>query len=494
MFSKWMSRATLGALTLAATMGIASAKSTITVGMQLEPPHLDPTSAAAGAIDSVLYANVFEGLTRFGPDGSVNPGLAESWEISEDGLTYTFKLREGVKFHDGTDMNAEDVKFSLDRARAEDSVNAQKALFEGIKDIEVVDPLTVKVTLSKPNGSFLFNMAWGDAVIVAPESIDGIKEKPVGTGAFVFESWLQGDRIELAKNAEYWGEPAKLEHVTFKFISDPTAAFASVMAEDVDVFTAFPAPENLPQFEADPRFQVLVGSTEGETILSTNNKMPPFDNVKVREALAHAIDRQAIIDGAMFGYGTPIGTHFAPHNPDYVDLTGMNAYDPEKAKALLAEAGYPDGFKTTLKLPPPSYARRGGEIIAAQLAAVGIEAEITNMEWGLWLELVFSNKDYGLTIVSHTEPMDIGIYARPDYYFQYDSAEAQGLMAKLSETTDPAARSGILKEMQELIAKDYVNGYLFQLAALTVAKAGVQGLWANAPTQATDLTAVSWVD
>jgi len=305
---------------------------------------------------------------------------------------------------------------------------------------------------------------------------------------------LQGDRIELAKNAEYWGEPAVLEHVTFKFISDPTAAFAAVMAEDVDVFTAFPAPENLPQFEADPRFQVLVGSTEGETILSTNNKMPPFDNIKVREAVAHAIDRQAIIDGAMFGYGTPIGTHFAPHNPDYVDLTGMSSYAPELSKKLLAEAGFPEGFKTTLQLPPPSYARRGGEIVAAQLAAVGIEAEITNVEWGLWLELVFSNKDFGLTIVSHTEPMDIGIYARPDYYFQYDSAGAQALMEKLAETTDPAARSVILKDMQTLIAKDYVNGYLFQLAALTVAKANVQGLWANAPTQATDLTAVSWAD
>ncbi|MGH1453890.1 MAG: ABC transporter substrate-binding protein [Paracoccaceae bacterium] len=494
MFSKWMSRATLGALTLAATMGMATAKSTITVGMQLEPPHLDPTSAAAGAIDQVLYANVFEGLTRFGPDGSVNPGLAASWEISEDGLTYTFTLHEGVTFHDGSTMDAEDVKFSLDRARAEDSVNAQKALFEGIADVTVVDPLTVKVTLAKPDGSLLFNLAWGDAVIVAPESIDGIKEKPIGTGAFRFDGWLQGDRIELAKNADYWGEPAVLEHVTFKFISDPTAAFAAVMAEDVDVFTAFPAPENLPQFEADPRFQVLVGSTEGETILSTNNKMPPFDNIKVREALAHAIDRQAIIDGAMFGYGTPIGTHFAPHNPDYVDLTGMSSYDPELSKKLLAEAGFPEGFKTTLQLPPPSYARRGGEIVAAQLAAVGIEAEITNVEWGLWLELVFSNKDFGLTIVSHTEPMDIGIYARPDYYFQYDSAEAQALMEKLAETTDPAARSVILKDMQTLIAKDYVNGYLFQLAALTVAKANVQGLWANAPTQATDMTAVSWAD
>ena len=487
-------RGMVSALALVAGVGMAQAKTDIIVGMQLEPPHLDPTSAAAGAIDEVLYANVFEGLTRFGPDGSVNPGLAESWEISEDGTVYTFKLREGVTFHDGTTMDAEDVKFSLDRARAADSVNAQKALFAGIADVTVVDPLTVQVTLSAPNGAFPFNLAWGDAVIVAPESIENIKTNPVGTGAFKFDNWVQGDRIDIVKNPDYWGEPAKLDRATFKFISDPTAAFAAVMAEDVHVFAGFPAPENLPQFDADPRFSVLVGSTEGETILSTNNKQAPFDDVRVRKALAHAIDRQAIIDGAMFGYGTPIGTHFAPHNPDYVDLTANSAYDPELAKSLLAEAGFPDGFTTTLKLPPPSYARRGGEIIAAQLREVGIETEITNLEWAQWLEQVFNGKDFGLTIVSHTEPMDIGIYANPDYYFQYDNADFQKIMADLTAETDPAARSALLKQAQEKISADYVNGYLFQLAALRVANAKVMGLWENAPTQANDLTAVYWAE
>ncbi len=479
------------------TIGVSTAgagKTDITVGLQLEPPHLDPTSAAAGAIDSVLYSNIFEGLTRFAADGAIIPGLAKSWEISGDGLTYTFSLNTGVKFHDGSAMDAEDVKFSLNRARAEDSVNAQKALFAGIASVDVVDANTVKVILSEPNGSFLFNMAWGDAVIVAPESVENIKTNPVGTGPFTFTDWVQGDKIDITRNADYWGTPAKLEKATFKFISDPTAAFAAVMAEDVDAFTGFPAPENLPQFEADARFQVLRGNTEGETILSTNNKMPPFDNVMVRKALAHAIDRQAIIDGAMFGLGTPIGTHFAPHNPDYVDLTGNSNYDPEMSKKLLAEAGFPDGFKTTLKLPPPSYARRGGEIIAAQLRDVGIETELSNLEWAQWLEQVFKGKDYGLTIVSHTEPMDIGIYARPEYYFQYDNAVFQQLMKDLNGETDPGTRSEMLKKAQTIISEDYVNGYLFELAFPTVANAKIVGLWENAPTQATDLTAVYWAD
>ena len=485
----------ISAAALALTGGaVAAAQSDLTVALQLEPPHLDPTSAAAGAIDSVLYSNVFEGLTRFASDGSIIPGLAKSWEISEDGTSYTFHLNAGVTFHDGSSMDAQDVKFSLDRARGEDSANAQKALFAGITDVSVVDPLTVKVSLDAANGSFLFNMAWGDAVIVAPETIENIKTNPVGTGAFEFSNWVQGDRIELTRNADYWGTPAALESATFKFISDPTAGFAAMMAEDVDAFVNFPAPENLPQFEADPRFQVIVGSTEGETILSTNNKMPPLDNVKVRKAIAHAIDRQAIIDGAMFGVGTPIGTHFAPHHPDYLDLTANSAYDPDLAKQLLAEAGFENGFETTLKPPPPSYARRGGEIIAAQLRAVGIQTEISNLEWAQWLEQVFRGKDYGLTIVSHTEPMDIGIYARPDYYFQYDNPAFQTLMTDLRSESDPATRSAMLQNAQTIISEDYVNGFLFELAVPTVANAKIRGLWENAPTQATDLTGVSWAN
>ena len=480
---------------LAITASLAYAETTdITVGVSLEPPHLDPTGAAAGAIDSVVYANVFEGLTRFAADGSILPALAKSWTVSDDGLVYTFSLHSGVKFHDGSSMDSEDVKFSLDRARADDSTNAQKALFSGIDTVEALDSTTVRVTLSAPNGAFIFNMAWGDAVIVAEETIADAKTNPVGTGPFVFTNWVQGDSITITKNTDYWGTPARLNSATFKFISDPTAAFAALMAEDVDAFPIYPAPENLPQFKADSRFQVLIGSTEGETILSTNNKMPPFDNVKVREAMSHAIDRQAIIDGAMFGLGTPIGTHFAPHNPDYVDLRGQSNYDPALAISMLADAGYPDGFKTTLKLPPPSYARRGGEIIAAQLREVGIDVEISNLEWAQWLEQVFRGYDFGLTIVSHTEPMDIGIYARPEYYFQYDSADFQQLMVDLNAATDPDARSIILKAAQQMISDDYVNGYLFQLASATVANANIVGLWHNAPTQATDLTAVYWND
>ncbi len=423
---------TAAVLCLLATTALAQ-QTDVTIGMQLEPPNLDPTGGAAAAIDEVVYANVFEGLTRFGPDGRVQPALAESWNVSDDGTVWTFALHDGVTFHDGTTMDAGDVVFSLDRARAEDSTNAQKALFDGIESVEAVDPTTVRITLTAPNGNLPFNLAWGDAVIVAPESAETNATNPVGTGPFQFADWMQGDRVELVANPDYWGEKPALQSATFKFISDPNAAFAAMMAGDLDAFPNFPAPETLSSFQADPRFTVIVGSTEGETILGINNATVP--DVRVRRAIGHAIDRQAVIDGAMFGFGTPIGSHFAPHNPDYVDLTGESAYDPELAESMLAEAGATD-LTLRLMLPPPVYARRGGEIIASQLRAVGIETEIANLEWAQWLEQVFNGKDFDLTIVSHTEPADINIYARPDYYFQYDDAGFQDLIAMIDTTTD----------------------------------------------------------
>lgn len=490
-----MKRLLIGVAAAALLAGAAQAARTdLTLGVALEPPNLDPTAGAAAAIDEVVYANVFEGLTRIDESGAPQPALARSWDISEDGLVYIFHLVEGAKFHDGADFTAEDVDYSFDRAMRDDSQNAQKALFEPIESVEVVDPATVKITLKRPTGAFLFNMGWGDAVIVAPESAADNATKPVGTGPFVFRSWAKGASITLAKNPDYWGEPAQLDSATFKFISDPTAALAALMAGDVDGFPGWPSPETVPQLEADPRFEVVMGSSEGETILGTNNRKAPFDQLKVRQAMAHALDRQAIVDGAMFGIGTPIYTHYPPHGPAFVDLSGLYPHDVAKAKALLAEAGFPDGFDATIKLPPPAYARRGGEVVAAQLREVGIRLEIIPVEWAQWLEQVFKGHDFDLTIVSHTEPRDINIYARPDYYFGYDKPEFRTLMEKLNATTVEAEQNAILKDAETMIAEDAVNGYLFQLGKIGVWNKKLKGMWHNQPTQAIDLTAVHWVD
>jgi peptide/nickel transport system substrate-binding protein len=489
---------TAAALALAALAPIAeayAASEEITLGMVLEPPYLDPTAGAAAAIDEVVYANVFEGLTRIDRDGAVQPALAREWTISDDGLTYTFTLQDGGAFHDGTSFDSADVAFSLERAMADDSTNSQKVLFEPIEKVETPDPATVVITLTRPTGHFLYSLGWGDAVIVAPESAGTNRSQPVGTGPFRFDRWVQGDRIELSRWDDYWGEPAALARATFKFVPDPAAATAAMMAGDVDAFPNFPAPEALSQFEADARFAVVVGTTEGETILAMNEARPPLDDIRVRRAISHAIDRQALIDGAMFGYGTPIGSHFAPDHPAYVDLTGRYPHDPEKARALLEQAGHGDGLDVTLKLPPPTYARRGGEILAAQLAEVGVRAEIIPIEWAQWLEQVYQGQDYELTIVSHTEPMDIDIYARgKDYYFNYVSAEFVALMEELEQTLDPGARNELLAKAQTMLADDAVNGFLFQLPKLGVWDADLEGLWENSPVQANDLTEARWVE
>ncbi len=319
------------------------------------------------------------------------------------------------------------------------STNAQKQLFDGINEVTAIDDVTLEIGLDAPKGSLLTNLAWGDAVIVSPASIDTDATNPVGTGPFKFSQWVQGDRVELVEEPRLLGRAGQARQGDLQVHLRP---HRRLLGDDGRRHRRLPelsrARRTSPSSPPTRASRCIVGSTEGETILAMNNARAPFDDIRVRQAVAHAIDRQAIIDGAMFGYGTPIGSHFAPHNPAYEDLTALSAYDPEKSKALLAEASLADGFKTTLALPPPSYARRGGEIVASQLRAVGIDAEIVNVEWAQWLEQVFKNKDFGLTIVSHTEPMDIEIYARPDYYFGYDDPVMRALIHGLDATADEA--------------------------------------------------------
>lgn len=483
------------ALALTTAMaGIAMAQPTeLRVAVALEPPTLDPTAGAAEAIDIVVYQNVFEGLTRIDENGAVQPGLASEWTISEDGLTYTFKLHDGVTFHDGTSFDAEDVKFTFDRILAPDSVNAHREFYEPIQSVTVIDPLTVELKLDRQIGRFLFDIGRGDAVIVAPESADNNATQPIGTGPFAFVQWDKGSRVILEAYAPYWGEPVHLTKATYLFIGDTATLTNALLAGDVDG-TNNMGSDALAVFQNDPRFHILVGSTEGETLLSTNNKKAPFNNLKVRQAMAHALNREAIIEGATNGYGVPIGSHFAPHNPYYVDLTGTYPYDPAAAKALLAEAGYPDGFSATLKMPPVAYARLSGQIIASEFAAVGIKLELINVEWAQWLEDVYANKDFDLTIVSHVEPFDIGNYANPDYYFGYDNPTFQALIETLNGTTDEAKRKELAITAQTILADDAVNGYLFELPQTGVWNAKLTGMWQNSPIEGLVLRDIRWTE
>ena len=490
-------RALLGGLAAALAMALAPAvqaapKDSLTIALQLEPPNLDPTSGAAAPTDEVVYGNIFEGLVRLDAQGAVKPLLATWWEVSPDGLTYTFHLRDGVRFQDGTAFDAGTVKFSLERAIAPASANVQKQALSVIRRVEVVDPRTVRLHLAQRDSDLLYVLAWGDSVMVSPRSAAGLATAPVGTGPFRFATWRRGDAVTLTRNDGYWDQPARLRQVTFRFIADPAAAFAAIKTHEVDAFTDYPAPESLAQLRADPSQKVITASSEGEVILAINNRTGPLADVRVRRAIQHALDRRTIIDGAMYGYGVPIGSHFPPQNAAYVDLTGLYPHDVAKAKALLAEAGYPNGLSLTLKLPPPNYARRSGEIAAAQLAQAGIRVKIENLEWAQWLDQVYGRHAFDLSIVAHTEPMDYGIYDKADYYFGYHSDAFHGLMETLKGATDEGQRIVILGQIQRRIADDAVNGFLFQFPRLGVFDARLKDFWVNSPTQAIDLRAASF--
>ena len=478
--------ALLGALLLAA-FPVHGAQRMI-IGTQLEPPVLDPTVNPAAAISEVLYGNVYEGLVQFAADGSALPRLALSWEISSDGLAYVFHLKGGVRFHDGSEFDAAAAKYSLERILAPGSTNPQRARLRAIRAIEVVDPLTLRVLLSRRSGGLLQSLAFGSAVMVSPASAMNNAVQPIGTGPFRFLRWRRGDSITLERNPDYQGPPALLSQVTFKFITDPTAAFAALMAGDVDAFSNYPAPESFPQFAVDRRFKVFTGTTEMETVLGLNERVAPLHNVLVRRAISYALDRHAIIDGAMFGYGTPIGSHFPPGNPAYVDLTGIYPHDIAKAKELLTQAGYPQGFSMTLKLPPPSYARRSGEIVASQLAQIGIRVRIENLEWAQWLDQVYTRHDFDMSIVGHAEPLDYDIYARDDYYFGYSSPEFKALIAALDDSVEPAARKDLLQQIQRKLADDAVNGFLFQYPRLDIWNAHAHGVGFNNVLGVVDVT------
>ncbi len=488
-----LTSAALATVPLALPQALAqSRKDTIVLAMALEPsPGLDPTGGAASSIAEVTLYNIFETLTKVNADGSVTPLLAESWEVSPDLKTYTFKLRRGVKFHNGEPFNAQAVKFSYDRAGGDKSTNKDKRTYANLV-ARVIDDYTVVILTQEIDPDFPFMLGQATAIIVEPKSAETNATKPVGTGPFKLDNWVKGSSIALSKWDGYRNASAiKLKKATFRFISDPAAQVAALLAGDVDSFARV-TPRSVPQFKNNAKFQVVVSGSRAKTILAINNKKKPLDDVRVRRAIAAAIDRKAVIQGAGDGYGAPIGSHYVPGAVGYVDTTGVNPYNPDKAKALLKEAGITGPLELTITLPPPPYARQGGEVIASQLAKVGITAKLQNVEWAQWLSGTYGAKNYDLTIISHVEPFDLGNFAKPDYYWNYQSAKFTDLFAKIKNTARPAERAKLLGDAQRLIAEDCVHGFLYQPQWVTVANKNVKGLWKDMPIFVNDLSAMSW--
>ena len=489
--------ALLPATLIAAGLPVASLaqskKDTLVLAMALEPPGLDPTAGAASAIAEIVLYNVFETLTRIGGDGSVKPLLAESWEVSPDLKTVTFKLRKDAKFQNGEPFNAQTVKFSFTRAGAEKSTNKDKRLFQSMEFIGTPDPYTVVIGMKTIEPDLLFLLGQATAIMVEPKSADTNATAPVGTGPFKLENWAKGSSVTLVRWPGFRNAASiRLSKVTFRFISDPAAQVAALLSGDVDAFPRVAAARSLEQIKRDGRFQVIIAGSRAKTILAINNKKKPLDDVRVRRAIAAAIDRKVVIEGAGDGLGAPIGSHYVPGALGYIDTTGVNPFNIDKAKALLKEAGVTTPLELTLKLPPPPYSRQGGEVIAAQLAKAGITAKIENVEWAQWLDVVYGKKNYDLTIISHVEPFDLGNFAKPDYYWGYTNPAFNKLFDQINNAPTTAERARLLGEAQKMIANDAVAAYLYQPQFITVANKRVRGLWKDMPIFANDLSLIYW--
>ena len=466
----------------------------LTICVGDEPPGLDPTASASAAIDRVVYANIMEGLVKVDRNGQFVPGLATKWDVSPDGKAYTFHLRKGVSFHNGEPFNAQVAKWNLERSAAEGTKNAHPEFFRVIEKIETPDDSTLKLTLKVVDALFIVHMAEGDAVMLPMKGFENTAAAPIGTGPFKFAKWNRGDSVEMIRNEKYWNPRLPyLDKVTYRFIKDVSAQVAALRAGDVDIIGWLLAPEMAADIAKDKRFKVFAGASTSEVIMSINNKAKPFDNKLVRQAIAYAIDRQTVIDLVMSGYGTVIGSHWPPVTPYYKDMTGRFPHDLKKAKELMAKAGYPNGFEATIKLPAIyAYAQRAGEVIADMLGQIGIKLKIEVVEWGYWLDRVFKQKDFELSMIGHAEAWDIGIYANPNYYFQYDSQEFRDAYDKALKAPNKAEKAKWFGRCQEIVAEDAVNGFLFLTPALSAMKVELMGWWQDYPTIAMDCTAVWW--
>lgn len=482
-----------GTLLLAGVLGLggyASAKDHVVFGITLEPNALDPTRTPAAAIGEVVHYNILEGLVRIEENGDTTPLLAESWEVSSDGRRYVFHLRKSVFFHDGRPFDSAAVKFSIERAQAADSGNKLRSrLFDNIAQVDTPDAYTAILTLHRRDPDTLFRLGESPAVILHPASVAQAAEHPIGTGPFVFEAWKKGHEIRLRKWPQYRNaHTVHLEQAVFRFTS--AILDGGTMPADIDVFFNFASRTILRRYLGE-EYQMLVGASSSKTLLAINNRHPPLNDLRVRRALNHAIDRAAMIQKVLDGRGSPIGSHFSPNMAGYVHLADRYPYNPDYARALLKEAGIDGRLALRLSLPPTPYARDARELLSEQLAAVGIDAIIELPNWAEWLDTVFKGQ-FELSLISHAEPLDYAIYADPDYYFGYDSAEFRALVAAHRQADNPRQRNRLLADIQRKLADDAVNVWMCAPQLTTIARKGLEGLWVNYPIYAHDLAALRW--
>ena len=467
----------------------------LTIAVAADPDGLDPHKTVAAATFQITR-NIYDTLVQTDAESRILPGLAEKWQPSADGLRWTFTLRQGVRFHNGREMTSEDVRYSFERLLSPETASPRAKDFAVVKAVTAPDPRTVVFELSVPQTPFLSNLAYGWAAVVPREAVATLRDKPVGTGPFKVVEWVKDSHVTLERFDDYFvaGVPY-LDGAVFRVITDPAARLAALRAGEVDVIPELPAQE-IAAVRKDPNLKIIEVPFNGLQYIAINNQVPPFDKLEVRQALNYAVDKKAVIETAQFGVGVPIGSHMPPVSEYYVDLVGRYPYDPERAKQLLAQAGYPNGFETTMILPQPyDFHIRNGQVVADQLARVGIKCRLETMEWGTWLSQVYNGRQYALTAIGATGRLDpdplLNVYVSTskENFRNYVNPRFDQLAAQGAVETDPQKRREIYAQMQTMLADDAVAIYLLAPTSSVTMQRPVQG-WVVYPIDIYDLRTV----
>lgn len=448
----------------------------IRIGSLYEPQNLDNTAGAGQGINEAFNGNVYEALFQLTDAGTVEPALVESYTASEDGLTYTFKLKPGVTFHSGDPLTAADVKYSIERVTAEASKSSRKNSLKTITGIEAPDDSTVVITVSARSISLPYNLSY---VWIVNDAAADITATEDGTGPYTLGEWRRGSAMALARFDEYWGEAPTNAEVVYTYFTDATALNNALLTNAVDVITSVQSPDSLAQFTGNPAYTVTEGASTTKELLAYNDRVAPFDNVKVRKALARATDKAKLLNSIWGEYGTLIGSFVPPTDPWYVDLTGVDAYDVEGAKALLAEAGYPDGFEFTLDTPDYDPHPLVAQFLQSEYAKIGVKVNINIITANEWYTKVYQEKSFQATLQEHVNHRDIVFYGNPDFYWGYNNPEVEKLIADSESAATVEDQTAKLLEANKLIAEDAASNWLYLYPQIVVSAANVTGYPVN---------------
>ena len=450
------------------TGGVADPDASIAVRLVAEPGNLDIRETAGAALDQILIDNVYQGLVSRTPDQEIVDTLASSHSVSADGLTYTFTLREGVTFHNGEPLTPADVVWSLQQVKDNASYRDSERLAR-VSSI-AANGQDIVLTLSEPDSTLLWNLTGRAGLVLKEGDTTDRKTTANGTGPYALADWKQGDSITLKRNDAYWGDKAKAAEVVLDFIPDTQAALSGALAGELDVLTGFDA--NLKdQVEANGDFALVLGKSTDKGVLAMNSTKGPLADKRVRQAIRQAIDKKSIVEA--LGAGQTLYGPIPELDPGYEDLESSAPFDPSAAKKLLAEAGAED---ITLNLTIPSfYGSTVSQILVSNLHDVGITLKVDNVEFPTWISDVYTNKDYELSFVLHTEARDFENWANPDYYYTYDNATVQDLYAQSTRATDPDKAADLLKQAAKIVADDQAADWLYNGASVLAIGTDVTG-------------------